>query len=191
MSRSARGAAAAVAAVLALGGLAGCGEDEEESGPSLSADERTAADNLAAQITRSGSMGEAPSSVTDEQAGCIGEGAVTEVGLGALQDYGIITEDLRVDRSIQGVRMEREHADALAGVFVDCIDAEALFEQRFLDQLPPGDSPADRRACVEEAVDEDAVREVLSASFQGRTSRAYPRLERAVAACADAGGPEQ
>lgn len=181
------------AAVLLLTGLAGCGGDDTAPADSLTKDEQTVADNLAAQIVRSGSMsGDASeSSVTDEQASCIGEGAVTEVGLDALQDYGIVTEELLVDRGIQGVEMDQGDADALAGVFIGCIDAEALFEQRFLNQLPPGGSEQDRRACVEDAVGEDAVQEVLSASFQGARSRAYPKLERDVAACAEGEGAGQ
>lgn len=180
-------------AVLALTTLTGCGGDEDPAESSLSKDEQTAADNLASQIVRSASMtgGGSSSAVTDEQASCIGEGAVTEVGLEDLQSYGVVTEELLVDRSIQGVEMDKDDADALAGVFVDCIDAEALFEERFLDELPPGGSEQERRTCVEEAVGVDAVREVLSASFQDRSTRAYGELQGAVAACGDDQAAEQ
>ena len=185
--------AAAAGAVL-VGLLAGCGGDGTTSTPSRTTDEQKAADNLAAQIIRSGSMSETSSSesaVTDEQATCIAEGAVDDVGLAELQGYGILTEDLRVDKSIQGVEMRAEHADALAGVFVECIDAEALFEERFVAGLPEGGSVAQRRACVDEAVGEGDVLEILSASFQGLRPAAYTRLQRAVSACAGDGGPGQ
>lgn len=190
MVRSAR--SGVLVAALLLSGLAACGDDEPES--ALTEDEQTVADNLASQILRSGSMaggGSSRNAVTDEQAACIGEGAVTEVGLETLQDYGIVTDDLLVNRSIQGVEMGAADADALAGVFVECIDAEALFEERFLTELPPGGEEPDRRTCVEDAVDRDAVQEILSASFQGADTRAYARLQRAVSACAEAEGSEQ
>ncbi len=188
-----KGARAGLVVVALLAGLAGCGDDDA-SEPALTKDERTVADNLASQILRSGSMaggGSSGNAVTDEQATCIGEGAVTEVGLDALQDYGIVTEELLVNRSIQGVEMDAGDADALAGVFVECIDAEVLFEERFLAELPPGGSERERRTCVEDAVDEDAVQEVLSASFQGVDTNVYSKLERAVSACADAEDSEQ
>ena len=188
MLRSARVLVPAL--VLALATLTGCGGEDEPDESSLSTDEQTVADNLASQIVRSGSMA-GGGSVTDEQASCIGEGAVTEVGLEELQSYGIVTEELRVDRSIQGVEMEKDDADALAGVFVDCIDAEALFEERFLEQLPTGGSKQERRACVEDAVGVGAVQKVLSASFQGRSTRAYGELQRDVAACGDDTTSEQ
>jgi hypothetical protein len=182
------------AAVLALTMLTGCGGEESAPESSMSKDEQTAAENLASQIVRSGSMaggGSSRNAVTDEQATCIAEGAVTEVGLEELQSYGIVTEELLVNRSIQGVEMGQVDADALAGVFVDCIDAEALFEERFLNELPSGGSEKEQRACVEEAVTADGVQEVLSASFQGRTSPTYGELQRAVTACGDDTGAEQ
>jgi hypothetical protein len=182
--------------VLVLGALTGCAGDDgtatEESTSSLSADEQEAADNLAFQIIRSGDMSgnDSESPVGEEEAGCIAEGAVTEVGLAELQEYGIVTEDLLVNKGIQGVEMNAEHADALAGVFVDCIDAEALFEKRFLAGLP-GEANKDERECVEEAVSVDAVRKVLSASFQGGRAPAYAAMQKAVSSCAAGKGKGQ
>ena len=181
-------------ASLLLAVLTGCGGDGSEgadSSSTLSADEQKAADNLSAQIIRSGSMSQPVSenSVTEEQADCIAEGAVAEVGLAELQEYGIVTDDLLVNKSIQGVEMDAEDADALAGVFIECIDAEALFEGRFLAGLPKRGSEQDRRACVQEAVVVDAVQEVLAASFRGAPADAYADMQQAVSSCA--GGKDQ
>ena len=174
-------------AILLVALLTGCGgsSDEEDPGSSLSSDEQTAADNLAAQIVRSGNVSgqdSAENGVTEEESGCIAEGAVREVGLEALQDYGILTEDLLVDKSIQGVEMTAADADGLAGVFVECINAEELFVERFLDTLPPGDAE-EARECVEDAVDSDTVQAILSASFQGRPASDFGRLQKEVSLC--------
>ena len=183
--------------LLALGALTGCGGDDgadpDESASSLSDDEQTAAENLATQIVRSGSVSESDSEdeVDKEQATCIAEGAVEEVGLGELQEYGIVTEDLLVNMSIQGVEMNGEHADALALVFVDCIDAEGLFEERFLAGLPDRGADEDRRECVEEAVSVEEVRKVLAASFQGGRSPAYAAMQEAVSSCTAGRGKGQ
>ncbi len=182
--------------LLLLAVLTGCGGDGSEdtdSSSSLSEDEKEAADNLSAQIIRSGEMSqpESESSVTEEQAGCIAEGAVAEVGLAELQEYGIVTDDLLVNKSIQGVEMNAEDADALAGVFVECIDAEALFEDRFLAGLPKRGSEQDRRACVQEAVSVDAVQEVLAASFRGARADAYAEMQQAVSSCGGGKVPGQ
>lgn len=184
----------AVPAAALLMALTGCGGDDPEPATgSLTVDEQAAADNLAAQIVRSSEMsGQAPdAAVTKAQAGCIAEGAVGEVGLESLQEYGIVTEDLLVNKSIQGVEMDAADADALAGVFIDCIDAEMLFEQRFLDELGVNGSEEAVRSCVEKAVGADAVRKVLAASFEGRRTPAYQKLQQRVSACGRGADPGQ
>ena len=50
--------------------------------------------------------------------------------------------------------------------------------------MPAGGSAEERRACVQEAVDVDAVQEVLAASFQGRRTDAYARMQKDVSSCA-------
>jgi hypothetical protein len=183
-------ALAALPAVVLL--LSACGGDEEEPGgtSSLSSDEQTAADNLAAQIDRTGSVS-GQGTVTEEESTCIAEGAVSKVGLETLQEYGIVTEDLLVNKDIQGVEMAAEDADELAVVFVDCIDAEALFEQQFLDALGGGKPSAEVEECVAEAVDTGSVVQVLSASFQGRETPAFERLRKSVEKCGGEKAPDE
>jgi hypothetical protein len=176
--------------------LTACGGGDSTDDPTdggtastLTADEQTAADNLAAQIIRSGDVsgkGADDSGISDDQARCIAEGAVAEVGLANLQDYGILTDDLLVNKDIQGVEMSADDADALAGVFVDCIDAEALFEKQFLAATGSGKSDKVRK-CIDKAVDEAAVRGALSASFQGRSTAQSEQLTKQVSECS--GGP--
>ena len=181
-----------LAAALLLVPLGGCGDDPDpDSGTGLTAEEQTAADNLAAQIVRSEDVSEergGEDTVTQEQATCIAEGAVTEVGLEVLQDYGIVTDDGLVNRGITGVEMTEDDADALAGVFVDCLDAEGLFEEQLLSRSP-GEPSEEARRCVDGLVDADSVREILSMSFQGRTSGVYDRLQDQVLRCTDQKGP--
>lgn len=159
-----------------LTGLTGCGEENEAA---LSDDEQTAANNLAAQILSSGSIADNKGSVNAAQADCVAQSVILDVGLDRLQSYGIITDDLTVDRTIQGVRMNRADADAMAGVFVDCLDTEELFEKQF---VQPARTPA-QSACVRAEVDEASVREVLADSFTRAGTRAYDALQRRVKRC--------
>jgi hypothetical protein len=188
-----RALAAVPVLVLLLASCGGGDGDNGEDDPAgLSTDEQTAADNLAAQIVRSGSISgqdSAEGAVTEQESTCIAEGAVKEVGLGSLQDYGIVTDDLLVNKDIQGIEMSADDGDALAGVFLDCIDAEALFEKQFLTAL--GAEGPDAEQCVEDAVDSASVREVLSASFQGRDTPAYERLSKKVRACGSPKGADE
>jgi hypothetical protein len=173
--------------LLAAGALAGCGDDSDGAASGrLTADKQTAADNLAGQIVTSGDVA-GRNTVTREQATCIAEGTVGDVGLAALQRYGILTEDLKVDRNIQGVVMDRPDAVALAGVFVECVDVERLFERQF---LAGAKLTREQRQCVRDTVDEESVTEVLARSFQGETAGVYDGLEDALAACGRRGGPD-
>ena len=176
-SRSGRWVALVCAGTLALGG---CGGGEPAA--QLSADEQTAADNLGAQIVTSGSVA-GKDTVTAVEAGCVADGTVEEVGLSELQGYGIVTADLKVNKGIQGVEMSAEHADALAGVFVECIDTEKLFEEQLLASAGSGELTGKQEQCVRTAVDEKAVARVLSLSFQGETTGLYDELEKELAAC--------
>lgn len=185
MVRYARLRAALPVLVLAAGLLTACGSsDDDPARDGLSGDEQTAADNLAAQILRSRAVAgrTAEDSVTEEQAICIAEGAVTGVGLEALQDYGILTEQLKVNKGIQGVAMTAPHAGALAGAFAGCLDVEELFEQQLT--AAKGLSKA-QQACIREAVTEAAAREVLALSFQGRTRGLYDGLRDSTRTCQD------
>ena len=184
---------ATLATLLLLSALSGCSDEPDEDGSSgLTADEQTAADNLAAQIIRSENISGQPSenAVTDEQATCIAERAVSDVGLETLQAYGIVTDDLLVNRQITGVEMDAEDADALSVVFVECLDAEGLFEDQLLAGAP-GTPTDEQRQCVEELVDVDSVRAILSTSFQGRTSGVYARLQDEVTQCTGQNGPDR
>lgn len=160
--------------------LTGCGEDEADTG--LSAEEQTAADNLAAQIVTSGSVA-GRNTVTAVQAGCIADGTVGKIGLKRLQRYQIVTDDLKVNKGIQGVKMRPKDADSLAGVFIDCMDTEKLFEKQLLSSGSSARLTAKQKRCVRDAVDEKAVAEVLSLSFQGETTRVYDGLQTKLTTC--------
>lgn len=177
-------AAAIWCAAVVLAATSACGGDQDPAENGLSADEQTAADNLAGQIVRSEDVSgtaDEKDALTDEEASCVAEGAVGEIGLEKLQGYGIVTDDLLVNKGIQGVEMDPADADALAGVFVECIDTEQLFEDQLLSGVP--EPTAEQRDCVDSAVDSDTIREILSTSFQGRSSAAYDDLRHEVAAC--------
>ncbi len=145
-------------------------------------EDATAKASLKAEILKSGGAGSA--SVNKTQAGCIADGTVDKIGTDKLKKYGILTDSGKVDKSINNVKMSGPDADKLAGVFVGCIDTEALFEKQFL--AGAGDKmTAAQKKCITDAVDSDAVKKILSASFQGDTSNtAYADLTKKMVACA-------
>jgi hypothetical protein len=118
---------------------------------------------------------------TEEQASCIADGMVDDVGVDTLQDYELLDKDLKINQDANPTDMKAEDADALAGVFVDCIDVEAMFT----DQLATGDQklPQDQQDCIKDAVDEDAMKAGLSASFQGKEDKDFAAMQQKMVTC--------
>jgi hypothetical protein len=109
---------------------------------------------------------------------------VQDVGVARLRHYGIVTADLKVDKTVQGVQMNHRDAVALAKVFVRCIDAEGMFEDQFL-KAPSADKLTDRqRRCIRAAIDQKAVVAALTLSFEGRDKQVYAGLRQRLGRCA-------
>jgi hypothetical protein len=176
--------AAPVGALLVLAwSLSACSGSPGAPDDGLTQQQRTVADNLTAEILRSGTV-TGQDAVTAKQASCVARGTVRDVGVDRLRSYGIVTADLKVDKTVQGVRMNRTDSVALAKVFAGCIDTEGMFEDQFL-QAPSAKELTDQqRRCIKDAIDEPAVVRALSLSFQGRDNQVYSGLRKRLARCA-------
>ncbi len=118
---------------------------------------------------------------TEDQANCIADGMVDDVGVDTLQKYKLLDEDLKINQDANPTDMSQDDADALAGVFVDCIDVEKMFAEQFAS----GDQklPQEQQDCIKDAIDEDAMKAGLSASFQGKEDEAFTEMQGAMMKC--------
>jgi hypothetical protein len=167
-------------AVLALStALAGCGSD----------DEAQAVAALKSQIVANNAM-QSETAVSDEQASCIAKGAVAEITVDRLQDYRILDGDLEVEKAIDDVSLSAKDADALAGVYLDCSDAEKIVEDRLVERLVPkkASARAEVEACVRDAVTTASVRDILAQSFEKTDAAAYASLAKKLGACSPGAG---
>jgi hypothetical protein len=168
-------AAVLCAAVLTLSAC-GSGEDDE------------AKENIKAAVLEEEGTGiTGGTEPTEEQAECISDGMVDEVGVEKLQEYDLLNEDLEINDDANPTDMEEGDADALAGVFVDCIDVEEMFAAQFgsgEDELP-----AEAQECIKDAIDEDAMKDGLSASFQGEEDEGFATMQEEMMACVMGGMP--
>lgn len=135
-------------------------------------DESEAKDNLAKSFAQEEGGALSGADLTEEEAGCLSDGLVDEVGVEKLQEYGILEDDLAVVETADDVKFEAGDADAFAGVVTDCVDVSQLIT----DQMAEQDLTAEQEECVSDALDEDAVRDLLSATFQGE----QPEMEGAI-----------
>ena len=162
--------------VLGLASLAlvACGSD----------DEAQAVAALKSQILSNNAM-QSSTTISDRQASCIARGAVEEISVEQLQDYEILDDDLAVDKKLNEVPLSERDADRLASVYLECSDAETIFEDRLLQRLAPDQPKARARVetCVREAVTPDSVRAILSQSFQKTEASAYATLTEELGNC--------
>ncbi|WP_131104619.1 hypothetical protein [Ornithinimicrobium sufpigmenti] len=118
--------------------------------------------------------------VEQEQADCVGEGMVDQIGVEKLQEYGLITDDMEVDGEVTDVTMEEADADSAADVFVNCVDAQALLAEEFAADDTMGEQ---EQECINEVLDNDALAEVFSLMFQGREDEAGNSLIEPLMEC--------
>lgn len=145
---------AALLAVLAVAGAA-CSDSDGESG---SDDQRQEyVDALAASA-------EEDSALEDEQIRCVAESFVDGYGAAELADTDVTPDDLR-DAGGPG-ELGLEFTDAQKDDFYErmtgCMDVRALM----LDALSQGaGAPDEARACLDEALDDDLIRDFLVVGF--------------------------
>ncbi len=153
------------------------------SGCSDSSDEERAVAALKADMVANAGM-TSGRAVSDGQTTCVARGAVKELGVEKLQEYDLLTDDLRADESIDGVDLSSEDADALAAVFAECVDGEMVLERQIVAGL---DLPRrqERRAarCVRKEVTRELVTRTMSLEFQGRDNPVFARLRDDLESC--------
>ena len=99
---------------------------------------------------------------------------VDDVGVETLQEYELLNDDLEINEDANPTDMSEDDADALAGVFVDCIDVEEMFAAQF--DSGEEELPDEQKECIEDAIDEDAMKAGLVRVVPGRGGRgASPR----------------
>jgi hypothetical protein len=144
-------------------------------------DETKAKANIQAAVLDDKSSITGGTKATQEQAQCIADGMVDDVGIDTLQKYKLLDDKLEINSDANPTNMDAADADALAGVFVGCIDVEKMFT----DQFNSGDQklPEDQQNCIKDAIDEDAMKAGLSASFQGKQDEGFTQMQANMMKC--------
>jgi hypothetical protein len=141
------------------------------------ADEQEAKDNLRTSFSEDDSLAGAD----EEQAGCVADGMVDELGVEKLQEYNILDDDLQVNEDPGDVEMSEEDADQAAEIVIDCVDTAEMFTSQMEDSEEG--LTDEQKDCIEAAIDDDAMKEMLSAEFQGKESNAMDDMTGEIMAC--------
>jgi hypothetical protein len=103
--------------------------------------------------------------LTEEEATCLSDGMVDEIGTDQLQELGLLDEDNNVVEDAQPDDLGKEDADALAGTIVDCVDVQELMAEQMGPMMEQMDKQ--QQECITEAFDDETIIALISSSFQG------------------------
>ena len=120
--------------------------------------------------------------VTREQADCLGDGMVEEIGTDQLVEYGIITEELEAADGIEGVEMSQGDAESAADVMSGCADIKELFTGAMGDNIP-----AEAQACIDENLTDEVLNKFLVAVFQNDMEGGQQEMITALGECIQPG----
>jgi hypothetical protein len=152
---------AAVAGLLLVLSACGGGGDDEQASKAIS-------DSIMKEQKTSGSSD--VFQMKQEEADCIGDGFVDEIGTDKLKEYGFLTEDLKTADKLSEVKMSTEDARAAANTLFDCADVRKMMTESM------GDLDPKTKACLEDVMTEDALRSLFTKMFSGKQDEAGQEL---------------
>ena len=120
--------------------------------------------------------------VTQEQADCVGDGFVDEIGTDKIVEYGILTEENKAADGIEQVEMSDEDAESAADVMQECADIKEIFTSAM------GELPPEAQTCIEEKLTDDVLHDFLVAVFKNDQEGGTQNLMTALTECMGAGG---
>ena len=148
MYRSSRTAAAFVV----LLGLTGCG---------LQGDEKVAAEQIAQALPAE------YTGLSTDDAECVGEHWVKEIGLESLKDSGLLGERNTVISDVRDAKLDEADAEEAYAGFEDCTDPEELVTGMVSILFEADD---DQEDCIAEEVTPDVVRAWVVSDLQGQVT---------------------
>ncbi len=175
----------AVAAALSglLLTLAACGGSGGSGGTEVNEDDATASSAISDSIME-GQDAESASGVFTmerEEADCIGDGFVGEIGTKQLQEYGFLNEDLTSADSMANVKMSAEDAESAANTLFDCTDVSKMMSQAY---SASGNIDEKTKQCLEEALSDDVLRNMFTLMFSGQQAEANRLATEPMMTCA-------
>jgi hypothetical protein len=120
--------------------------------------------------------------LSQKQADCVAENMVDNVGTDDLQKYGILNEDMKVEKEVGNVKMSEGDAKGAADAMTDCVDAVDLVVKALGDSA--GKAAGD---CLRDKLKEDDIHDFFQALFQGDQDAASKQLMEPMMGCATAG----
>ena len=169
--------AAVAVAVLALT-LTSCGSN----------DDAEASKALSDSIMKSQKSGDSAAqllTLKQKEADCIGDGLVDKIGTDQLQEYKMLTKDLKPSKDVTEVKMSKGDATSATDVLFKCTDVPAMMQKAMKQS---GQVPAEMQDCVNKALSEETLRGMFTHVFTGNEEQAQKDLIQPMMKCANPSG---
>jgi hypothetical protein len=170
----------AVLCAVLLMSLAACGSSDDDKAKA----------NIKASVLKDSSGVAGGSKLTDQQAQCFADGMVDDVGVDKMKKYKLLDDNLKIIKDASPTNMSADDADATAGVITKCVDLKKLITDQINSSTQTKLTDTQSK-CISDAIDEDAIRKGLSASFQGKTSNPMSDMQGALMNCVTGGSSTQ
>ena len=170
----------AVLCAVLLMSLAACGNSDDD----------TAKANIKASVLKDSSGVAGGSKLTEAQAQCFADGMVDDVGVDKMQKYKLLDDNLKIIKDASPTNMSAGDADATAGVITKCVDLKKLITDQINSSTQTKLTDTQSK-CISDAINEDAIRKGLSASFQGKSDNPMSDMQGALMKCVMPGSSTQ
>jgi hypothetical protein len=157
--------------------LSGCGANEEDEAKASISDFLMKQQSEDQMVT-----------LKQDEADCISEGMVDGIGVDQLQEYGLLEEDNTVAKDVKTPEMSKADAQVMVDSMFDCTDVMKTMKDELASSM--GQQPPEVKECFEKALNEEAVRGMLVATFSGDQDKASKELVGPLMECAGQGLPQ-
>lgn len=150
--------------------LAACGNGDEEKAKKA----------ISAMMRDEGTAGQ---KLSQKEADCVGEQLVDNVGVEKLQEYDLLTEDLKGNKDTgDDIKMSKKDAGAAASALVDCVDLVKAVTESAGTQFN-----AAQKKCLEDTITKTLLRDMFTELFQGESDAATKAILTPMMKCAQTG----
>lgn len=158
-----------VCAVLLLP-LTACGNGDEEKAKKA----------ISTMMRDEGTAGQ---KLSKKEADCVGDRLVDGIGIEKLQEYDLLTEDLKANKDTSDdIKMSKKDAGSAASALVDCVDLVKAVTESAGTQFN-----AEQKACLEKTITKSLLREMFTSLFQGQGEAATKAILTPMMECAQKG----
>lgn len=144
------------------------------------ADEEKARKAISAMMREEGTAGQ---KLSKKEADCVGERLVEGIGVEKLQEYDLLTEDLKANKDTSDdIKMSKKDAGSAASALVDCVDVV-----KAVTESAGTDFDAEQKACLQRTITKSLLREMFTDLFQGQGEAATKTILTPMMECAQKG----